>query len=205
MKYTELSVRPMGHVYSEQDMLVLVGQIAGECYNSSKENDACVRRALGCIKRGHHSPWEHVQVTLNCTVDRGTSHALVRHRHCAFQQSSTIYQRFDDITLIASYVGVDKNDTIRHYAYEKIEQAYKSLLDIGEQPSSARDVLPNALATNLIITTNIRQWFYMMKRRIGPGDSERMHLWASCVRAWFEEHYPQITAAFDNWYEGHPL
>ena len=79
------------------------------------------------------------------------------------------------------------------------------MLNAGEPPSSARDVLPNALATNLIITTNVRQWMYMMQRRCGPGDSDNMHEWCKMVRAWFEERYPQLTLAFDTWYEKHPL
>jgi thymidylate synthase ThyX len=82
---------------------------------------------------------------------------------------------------------------------------YKKLLNEGYPPSSARDVLPIDLATNLIITTNIRQWMYMIHRRCGPGDSDNMHEWCKLTRTWFEMHYPQTTTAFDIWYEMHPL
>ena len=184
---------------NEKDLLSFVGHVAGECYNSSKDLDKCIQRALNCIKRGHHSPFEHANITLKCTVDRGVSHALVRHRHCAFQQSSTIYQKFDEIECIHTD-NFDKQQT-----YFCCELAYKKALNAGEPPSSARDVLPNALATNLIITTNIRQWMYMIQRRCGPGDSDNMHEWCKMVRAWFEERYPQLVLAFDTWYEKHPL
>ena len=200
MKLIPMKIEPMGLFFEyEEDLLSFIGRVAGECYNSSKDIDKCIQRALNCIKRGHHSPFEHANITLRCTVDRGVSHALVRHRHCAFQQSSTIYQKFDEIECINTD-SLDKQQT-----YFCCELAYKKALNAGEPPSSARDVLPNALATNLIITTNIRQWMYMIQRRCGPGDSDNMHEWCKMVRAWFEERYPQLVLAFDTWYEKHPL
>lgn len=198
MNFVNISVRPMGHLYKEADMLELIGQIAGECYNSSMTSEACINRALSCIKRGHHSPLEHVNITLNCTVDRGVSHALVRHRHCAFQQSSTIYQKYDELTFI-------NTDTDKRVLAE-IENEYKFQITVGKKrPSEARDVLPNCLATNLIVTTNIRQWMYMLQRRIGPGDSENMHTWAKVTCEWFMENYPRTLGAFDEYYRRHPL
>ena len=198
MELVPISIINMTPVWAEQDLLRWVGEVAGECYNSSKDADKCAQRALNCIKRGHHSPWEHVNITLKCTVDRGVSHALVRHRHCAFQQSSTIYQKFDELVFIDSNC-VD-TDTLK-----MLEAEYRDLLRRGYAPSDARDILPNCLATNLIITTNIRQWMYMIQRRCGPGDSENMHRWCQRTREWFEQNYPEVTAAFDAWYKDHPL
>ena len=197
MKLVPISIESIGVTFSpEKDVLEFIGKVAGECYNSSKDTDKCRVRALNCIKRGHHSPWEHISVTLRCTVDRGVSHALVRHRHCAFQQSSTIYQKYDELTFIENCVS---NDML-----SVIEKEYKDLLT-NNKSSEARDVLPNCLATNLIITTNFRQWMYMIQRRDGPGDSENMHIWCRKTREWFERNYPEITRAFDAWYEDHPL
>ena len=87
----------------------------------------------------------------------------------------------------------------------QIEQQYKTDLVNGITPGEARDSLPNDLATNLVITTNIRQWMYMIQRRNGAGDSAKMHIWCAKIRAWFEKTYPLITKAFDDWYLKHPL
>lgn len=200
MKLIPMKIENMTPVWTEEALLDFVGQVAGECYNSSMNSEACQKRALNCIKRGHHSPWEHFNITLKCTIDRGTSHALVRHRHCAFQQSSTIYQKFQEIECIGENVP---NYIMQ--AYVAAEIAYAQALNDGKAPSEARDVLPTDLATNLIITTNIRQWMYMIHRRCGPGDSNKMHEWCKMVRDWFEKNYPRITTAFDKWYEAHPL
>src|SRR5574344_1937318 len=155
MKIVPMKIENMTPVWTEQSLLSFVGQVAGECYNSSMDEEACIKRALNCIKRGHHSPWEHFNVTLKCTVDRGTSHALVRHRHCAFQQSSTIYQKFDEVVVIGDEEKMQMGTRV---LYIQSEVEYRRLLNEGKAPSEARDVLPNALATNIIITTNIRQW-----------------------------------------------
>lgn len=198
MKTVPITIEPMRPIETEDSMLSFVGQVAGECYNSSMDIDKCIQRALNCIKRGHHSPWEHVNITLRCTVDRGVSHALVRHRHCAFQQSSTIYQKFDELIFI-------EPNALSEKLSEQIEQEYKYRLEQGIRPAEARDVLPNCLATNLIITTNIRQWMYMIQRRCGPGDSKNMHYWCQKTRDWFMLYYPKVLAAFDEWYVSHPL
>ena len=202
MKLVPMKLEPMGLYFAyEEDLLSFIGRVAGECYNSSIDKDKCVQRALNCIKRGHHSPFEHASVTLKCTVDRGVSHALVRHRHCAFQQSSTIYQKFQE----CEFIGCNDVCEDKLSVYRQAEIQYMKLLNDGYPPSSARDVLPNALATNLIITTNIRQWMYMIQRRCGPGDSDNMHEWCKMVREWFEKQYPRTMLAFDVWYEKHPL
>lgn len=198
MRKVEIAIENLTPVWDELDMCAWVGKISGECYNSSKDTDKCVKRALNNIRAGHHSPWEHVNITLKCTVDRGVSHALVRHRHCAFTQSSTIYQRMDELTFITPTSMTDD-------LANKIEEQYKALLTIGNVPGEARDCLPNDLATTLVITTNMRQWMYMIQRRKGPGDSHKMHIWCAKVRDWFVKSYPIILGAFEEWYDRHPL
>ena len=198
MKTVPMKIEYLGFVLHENELLRFIGQVAGECYNSSMDSEACQKRALNCVHRGHHSPWEHANITLKCTVDRGVSHALVRHRHCAFQQSSTIYQKFDELVFI-------ENNQLPQKLGQEIENAYKEKISMDIKPSEARDVLPNCLATNLIITTNIRQWMYMIQRRCGPGDSDNMHKWATLVRAFFANQYPRTLEAFDEWYKEHPL
>lgn len=203
MKLIPMSIQYMGvdSLPSENDVLVFIGKCAGEAYNSKMDREACMNRALSCIKRGHHSVFEHMNITLKSTVDRGTSHALVRHRHCAVTQSSTIYQKFQEIEIIEQPdVSEIELECFRHD-----ELVYRQLLERGKAPSRARDVLPTELATNVIITTNLRQWMYMLQRRTGPGDSDNMHKWDTLVRAWFEEWFPQLTLAFDTWYGKHPL
>lgn len=199
-------------IWDERDMCAWVGQIAGECYGSSTDVDKCVTRALNCIKRGHHSPWEHVNITLKCLMDRGTSHAIVRHRHCAFQQSSTIYQNMTRDGVL-NVIGLPKQDPCNGdivpeiseeelHLYNELALRYqKQTNDMKQAPERARDLVPTCLATNLIITTNISEWMYIIHRRNGPGDAVRTHCFCKLLTDWFNTHYPRITMLFDEWYE----
>ena len=188
----------LGELPKESDLLAFIGKCAGEAYASNKDFDKCIQRALRCIKQGHHSVFEHYSITLRSTVDRGVSHALVRHRHCAVTQSSTIYQKYGEVIVI-------EDTPMSEQFVIACEIEYKRLLNAGFAAGEARDCLPTDLATNIVITTNLRQWMYMLQRRSGPGDSDKMHKWNKLVREWFEQNYPQLTLAFDTWYQEHPL
>jgi thymidylate synthase (FAD) len=213
VNFIPMQIENLTPTWVEDDLLEHIGKIAGECYNSSKDRDACIRRALNCIKNGHHSPWEHFNITLKCLMDRGTSHAVVRHRHCAFQQSSTIYQKYQTGISCISLPDIDpctvksvEQITSKEIAsYDEAYITYNYLISNKMNAARARDVLPNALATNLIITTNVREWMYIMQRRTGGGDAVRMHVFAWLLRKFFEQNYPKITTAFDNYYLEHRI
>ena len=203
MKFVDITIRPLDlNLPTERELLIHIGIIAGICYASSMDEEKCIKRAISCIRRGHHSPWEHITFTLSNIIDRGTSHALIRHRHCAFQQSSTIYQKYNELLIIGQSNITEAEKSL----YKDIEAVY--LLEVSKKqmpPHRVRDILPNALVTDLIITTNMRQWQYMFRRRCGYGDSENMHKWATTVQEWFRKNYPIITEAFDQFYEEHPI
>lgn len=207
------TLRYPAYVPSEKEVLIQIGSIAGTCYTSSMKEDKCIARAFATIKNGHHSPWEHVLITTVSQVDRGVSHALVRHRHTAFQQQSTIYTRFKDKVPV---ISMPSEDPFTGVAYPeplpcikdsvtKSVESYMEATKNGVYPSEARDVLPTCLATDLVITAGMREYMYMIQRRCGPGDSLRMHVWCYKLRRLLEEHYPRITEAFDTWYTRHPL
>lgn len=202
IKYIPISVDLLFNWPAENEVLYRVGHIAGECYGSDRSVVACMKRAIQCIRNGHHTPFEHVVLTLTATIDRGTSHALVRHRHCSFMQSSTIYQKFNDCMCIIKPDDLQE-DEIK--SYEKAYKVYKKMLENKIAPSRARDVLPTSLATNLIITTNFREWIYILKRRGKAGDSANMATFVNETSKLFVEHYPDIVFEFDRFYKNHPL
>lgn len=216
VEYVPMGIESMLPVWTEEAMLAWVGSVAGECYGSSMDRERCINRAIQCVMRGHHSPWEHFNVSLRCVMDRGTSHALVRHRHCAFQQSSTIYQNYsrDGHIKVVALPDIDpctgkevqRMPESELQTYETAAAQYMELLGTGDAPGRARDVLPNALATTLIITAGIREWMYIIQRRQGAGDAVRMHVFAWQALGWFEKNYPRTTNAFMQWYdEGHGI
>ena len=217
-----MSVEPVGIWASERDLLDFIGKCAGNAYKAQdfsapEVNDVNVARALNCIRDGHHSVLEHVNMTVLAIVDRGVSHALVRHRHTAFTQSSTIYERSNShITVIAVpaedpyFPGSDNpactpmaDSELESYKYAAVE--YMSMLREGVPPSRARDALPTVLATRIVMSTHIGEWVYIAKRRAGKGDTVRMHCFAHMLDQLLREHYPRIMKSFDTYYAKRPL
>lgn len=175
------------HNKSEAELLDLCGRAAGECYRAKDSAEANKARVLNCIKKGHTSILEHATISFTVKTDRGTSHAIVRHRHCAFTQESTIYvnySRFTTLEFIAipsvdmfknNYrITEDYNKELETYCQAATDE-YCRLLDNGIVPGIARDVLPNCLATTIHITTNLRELQSILKIRSAPADSVRMH------------------------------
>lgn len=56
-------------------------------------------------------------------------------------------------------------DPLWLYAINEAETAYKDLINQGWRPQEARSVFPNALASKIIVTGNLRNWrhFFLMR------------------------------------------
>lgn len=127
----------------------------------------------------NHGDWsivEHASATCDFYVDRGITHELVRHRLFSFTQESTRFVNYEKKMppsfVLPEYVRseheADENvhlngiwvDTI-----EACESGYQRLLQAGAPPQIARSVFPNALASRIIISGNLRNWrhFFIMR------------------------------------------
>lgn len=195
------------HNRSEAELLDLCGRAAGECYKAEDSVEANKNRVLNCIKKGHTSILEHATISFIVKTDRGTSHALVRHRHCAFTQESTIYVnygRFETLEFIAlpatdvyknSYAFPENyNADLKKYCQAATDR-YCMLLNKGVVPGIARDVLPNCLATTIHITTNLRELQSILKIRSAPVDSVRMHNIVGLLSVELWKKYPVFMKA----------
>lgn len=90
MKFVKASYRILPHL-DYFSMLRLICEASAVCYDVEipkiqKEQE---RYISARISAGHESIIEHVGFSVKFIVDRGITHELVRHRLCAFTQSST--------------------------------------------------------------------------------------------------------------------
>ena len=123
--------------------------------------------------------------TMRLTCSRAIANELVRHRAFSFLQESTRYINYSkerhggEITyIIPSWMPKEEKhiDTSNGfgilegeelYAFlGKAERHYFYLLDKGLQPQQARDVLPNATKTELIMTGFSSDWRHVMDLRL---------------------------------------
>jgi thymidylate synthase (FAD) len=124
------------------------------------------------IKQGHESVLEHFNISVNFITDRGVTHELVRHRLCAYTQESTRYCNYSKkgMTFIKPVFWEEVDPTFHLYrewftAMAESEIAYNTLMEHGASPQEARTVLPNSLKTEIVCTTNIREWRHILKLR----------------------------------------
>lgn len=125
------------------------------------------------------------RITVKFICDRGVSHEFVRHRVFSFAQESTRYCNYskdkfgNEITFIKpSWIGesidslnqefrdTDRDDTsIFIRALRNAEEEYFTLLNNGWKPQQARQVLPNATKTELVMTGFESDWEGFFKLR----------------------------------------
>lgn len=121
------------------------------------------------------------RVTVKFICDRGVSHEFVRHRVFSFAQESTRYCNYskdkfgneltfiepdwiDDDTPISS-LAYNNAYEVFYSAMEEAESYYMVLLESGFKPQQARNVLPNAVKTELVMTGFSSDWKHFFHLR----------------------------------------
>ena len=139
-----------------------IAQIASICYDSDPKDPVKLVKHL--YKGGHHSVFEHIYFTFKIEdISRACSHQLVRHRHCSFTQRSQRYCSEDGFERVTPL-------SIPPYAMEtcmeRIGEWYHNLQTRGVPNEDARYILPNACATSLYLSCNLRELIHMANERL---------------------------------------
>lgn len=111
-------------------------------------------------KNGHTSTFEHASFTFSISgISRVTTHQLVRHRVASYSQQSQRYVTFDELGVISPDSITNKPKALDVYsaAVASAKNAYNQLIEMGVPIEDARYVLPNASASNIIVTMNARE------------------------------------------------
>ena len=132
-----------------------------------------------------HGDWsivEHATATVDMLVDRGITHEVVRHRLFSYTQESTRFVNYEK-KMPASFIepplepaqsmtdDLSLNDkraaakSAWEVGIKGAETSYRELIRLGIAPQIARSVFPNALASRIIITGNLRSWRHFLIMR----------------------------------------
>jgi thymidylate synthase (FAD) len=167
----------------------------GEKYFGKKATDGGTgsdadRLIRHIMKSKHVSTMEHLNFSFAIEgVSRSLLAQLTRHRHMSFSVQSQRYCRFGsgdksggfDYVIPETIKKSEKHteglngvpiyaDTIFEEAMERAQQCYDLLRKCGVPAEDARAVLPNAAATNLVMTANLRSLLeFYEKRKPGNG------------------------------------
>lgn len=159
-------ITPVKHLVDYTKLIERIGRV---CYKSESKinSESAPKFVKGIINRGHESVIEHCSVTYKFTCSRACSHQLVRHRLCAFSQESMRYCDYSKLGFQVilppsiSEIELDEYMISMKDAYDD----YIHLRDNGVPPEDARFVLPNASKTEVVITSNLRNWRHMIRER----------------------------------------
>lgn len=145
-------------------------------------------------KMGHRSVFEHAVASFHITgVSRSFMAQLRTHRVASFTCSSQHYQDYRDYDLVAPCLD-DEAMQIMQAAMKK----YGQMVDAGIPKEYARQILPEAMGVNMILTANARQLAYMINLRICRRNCWEMQevmrvLWQRCM-TWFPALFVFIGA-----------
>lgn len=122
------------------------------------------------LQHGDWSVVEHASLTVVFRVDRGVTHELVRHRLFSYTQESTRFvngkKKYNgELEFIYPANAPEGCFANWDLSIQKAEHTYLELLEQGWRPQEARSVLPNALASTIAVTGNLRNWRHIFLMR----------------------------------------
>lgn len=168
-----------------ENPLEMIENVARTCYKSEEKikRGSAEKIVRILVEMGHHAMIEFGDITIHFTTNRGVTHELVRHRLCSFAQESTRYVNYNKkgIEFIRPVWLPDVKLGEYKYKYschenepiaEKFlisliesETSYNELIKDGWRPEQAREVLPNALKTEINVKGNLREWRHIFSLR----------------------------------------
>ena len=139
------------------------------------------------------------RISVHITTSRSISHELVRHRAFSFSQESQRYCNYskdkfsNELTfIIPTWIIIhclnkeNEGSSIADIEWNNVmmdaEESYFKLLREGWKPQEAREVLPNATKTELIMTGFESQWEEFFKLRCSKAAHPMMQELANQIK-----------------------
>lgn len=131
-------------------------------------------KMLSLIKRvigsGHYSTIEHIQLTFAIqNVSRACTHQLVRHRHMSFSQKSQRYVKEKGEFDYIMPKSIENNSELAKKFEDFIQNTsnlYQEFIEAGILAEDARSILPNAAASSLVASLNLRELIHLSNLRL---------------------------------------
>ncbi len=141
-----------------------------EIYNEAPDEEKMLSLIKRVVSSGHYSTIEHIQLTFAISnVSRACTHQLVRHRHMSFSQKSQRYVKekgeFDYIIPNTISSNPILKEKFENYI-NKTAKLYQEFMENGIPAEDARSILPNAAASSLTASLNLRELIHLANLRL---------------------------------------
>lgn len=184
--------------YTEQPV-TKINFVARKCYASEIPEEAEKQHKFvqKLIERKHESPLEFVHFTWMINTNRAIANEMVRHRIASWMQESTRYVKYkNEIDVIPSqkiYSTAPDIQTIYFEALNESAIAYRNLLEKGVPTEVARDVLPLATKTVIMMDMNLREYRHFLSLRLANTAHEGIREVAKCTLSNIYNCYDEET------------
>ena len=213
------NVIPLYEKYKENKyskvILSFVNEYNAECYVTTNYRVIIENNWVDDLKyQCKHTEFHEKRVTVKFICDRGISHEFVRHRVFSFTQESSRYCNYskdkfgNEITFIEpfwlkdipveyytrspeSLMPSERCDSAANFLYqlELIEETYFELIEKGWKPEQARNILPNSIKTELMMTGFVTDWKHFFELRC----SKAAHPQAQELAIPLEEEFKKLN------------
>jgi thymidylate synthase (FAD) len=145
---------------------------ARNCYRSHDKikNGSSEKIVETLVKNDHGAMIEFGSCVVLLKTNRSCLAELTRHRHCSFAVSSTRYINYknDEIEFIKPVWWDSMSFYERDIFIESCKQSefnYKTLIEHGQRPEQAREVLNHSLSTDIVMGVNFRELRHIFNLR----------------------------------------
>ena len=183
------------------DPEAIIEQAARTCYQSNDRagGDNTAKLLGKLLASGHDTPFEHAYATFRISgCSRAMTHQLVRHRLMSASQRSQRYvseKAFEYVTppsIAKSYKEEYETDMAT------IQELYAKWKSRKIKNEDARFVLPNACATEIVISANFREFRHIFTMRC---DKHAQWEIQEAAREMLVILYEKAPAVFDDMYK----
>ena len=199
MKEVQPSVSIISHT---EKPLETIYKAARQCYSAGSvaDTDPASREKMAdlirrCILSGHTSVLEHVSFTFAISgVSRALSHQLVRHRMASYSQQSQRNVKAGELEYVCPPSLKDETSAERAFFLDALkiaEHAYRVLLD-SVPAEDARFILPQACATNIVMTMNCRALLHFFEERCCNKAQWEIHRMAIEMMSCMIDELPEV-------------
>lgn len=141
-----------------------------ENYLNAPDEDKMLSLIKRVIDSGHYSTIEHIQLTFAVqNVSRACTHQLVRHRHMSFSQKSQRYVKEKGEFDYIMPKSIENNPELAKKFEDFIQNTsnlYQEFIEAGILAEDARSILPNAAASSLVASLNLRELIHLANLRL---------------------------------------
>jgi thymidylate synthase (FAD) len=186
--------------------------------SDNQDNPEYERLLTYCMKHGHWSVFEMVDVVMEIYTSRAVSAQILRHRSFHFQEFS---QRYADPSKIEMDLpkmrkkGASNRQSSLPYTDPEMQfsmdnkalasvlysvRTYQDLVDSGVALESARLILPMCVGTRLYMKGTVRDWMHYCRVRMTPHtQAEHREIATDCWNV-LKEVLPVTTGAFEKYH-----